>query len=71
MDILSVRVYLGPELEGGQGNRAGLRLCPRTTCGGTEGTDSASVPHPLRKKLLNHHKQINVFLRLMHENKKR
>uniref|UniRef100_A0A453HTN9 Uncharacterized protein n=2 Tax=Aegilops tauschii subsp. strangulata TaxID=200361 RepID=A0A453HTN9_AEGTS len=31
-------------------------ICPRTTCGGTEGTDSASVPHPLRKKLLNHHK---------------
>uniref|UniRef100_A0A0E0DVR5 NAD(P)H dehydrogenase subunit H n=1 Tax=Oryza meridionalis TaxID=40149 RepID=A0A0E0DVR5_9ORYZ len=31
-------------------------ICPRTTCGGTEGTDSASVPHPLRKKLLNHYK---------------
>ncbi|KAI4965581.1 hypothetical protein ZWY2020_051335 [Hordeum vulgare] len=29
-------------------------ICPRTTCGGTEGTDS-SVP-PSRKKLLNHHK---------------
>nr|ABA97927.1 hypothetical protein LOC_Os12g23620 [Oryza sativa Japonica Group] len=29
---------------------------PRMTCGGMEGTDSASVPHPLRKKLLNHYK---------------
>jgi hypothetical protein len=31
-------------------------ICPRTTCGGTEGMDSTSIPHPLRKKLLNHHK---------------
>ncbi|KAF6989309.1 hypothetical protein CFC21_006648 [Triticum aestivum] len=32
------------------------RICPRTTCGGTEGTDSESIPYPLRKKLLNNHK---------------
>lgn len=35
-------------------------ICPITTCGGTEGTDSASVPHPQRKKLLNHHKKKKV-----------
>ncbi|KAI4983840.1 hypothetical protein ZWY2020_025706 [Hordeum vulgare] len=27
-------------------------ICPRTTCGGTEGTDAC----PLRMELLNHHK---------------
>ncbi|KAI5015524.1 hypothetical protein ZWY2020_056914 [Hordeum vulgare] len=36
-------------------------MCPRTTCGGMEGTDFASVPHPLIKKLLNDHNIILVF----------